>query len=70
MISYKITITGDRYPTEYTVEASGWGTAVARAIRQWKQRFKGSRTDTLSIRAVKVSQSNVKNSKKEEEQVA
>lgn len=53
MISYKVTITGDRYPTEYTVQASGWATAAGRAIRMWKARFKGSRTDSLSIRIVK-----------------
>lgn len=51
--AYRIGITGDRYPTEYIVEASGWATAVARAIREWKKRFKGSKTDKLIIRAFK-----------------
>lgn len=53
MRNYHVTITGDRYPTDYSVAASGWGTAAARAVRQWQQRFKGSRTDTLSIRITK-----------------
>lgn len=53
MNSYNITVTGDRYPTSYVVEASDWSTAVARAIRLWKKRFRGSRTETLSVRAVK-----------------
>lgn len=53
MTHFKATITGDKYPTEYTVEASDWGTATARAVRLWKQRFKGSRTSTLSIRITK-----------------
>lgn len=53
MKHYHVTITGDRYPTEYTVQASGWATAVARAVRLWAKRFKGSRTDSLSIRVTK-----------------
>lgn len=43
----------DRYPTDYTVQASGWSTAIARAVKEWKKRFKGSRADELKIRAVK-----------------
>ncbi len=50
---YRIKITGDKYPTDYNVEASGWHTAVSRAIREWKKRFKGSKTDELRIHAVK-----------------
>jgi len=51
---YKATITGDRYPTEYTATASNWATAAARTIKAWqKAHGKGSRTDTLSIRIVK-----------------
>ena len=50
---YRITISGDKYPTDYNVEASNWGTAVARATREWCKRFKGSRTTELKIRAIK-----------------
>lgn len=46
---YSVQIIGDKFPTTYTVEATGWGTAVSRAIKQWKKRFKGSRTEKLSI---------------------
>ena len=53
MLNYHVSITGDRYPTEYTVQATGWPTAIARAIREWKKRFKGSRTTELKIRAIK-----------------
>jgi hypothetical protein len=48
---YRIKIRGDKYPTEYVVQASGWATAVGRAVREWKQRFKGSRTEELHITA-------------------
>ncbi len=46
---YTATIRADRYPMTYTVEASGWPTAVARAVKLWKSRFKGSRTKELHI---------------------
>lgn len=44
---------GDRYPTEYVVQASSWGTAAARAIRQWQKRFRGSRTEELKVTIIK-----------------
>jgi hypothetical protein len=50
---YRVTIIGDRYPTDYNVEASNWGTAIARAVREWCKRFKGSRTTELKIKAIK-----------------
>lgn len=50
---YRITIIADRYPTDYNVEASNWGTALARAAREWQKRFKGSRASVISVRAVK-----------------
>jgi len=53
MKTYKVQITGDRYPTEYIVQASGWATAIARAVREWKIAFKGSKTQKLRIVAVK-----------------
>lgn len=54
MTNYRIVITGDKYPKEFSVEATGWPTAVGRAIRLWKKAFKGSRTTELSIKAYKV----------------
>lgn len=53
MKTYRIKIIADKYPTEYIMQASGWSTAVSRAIKEWKKRFKGSRTETLNILAVK-----------------
>lgn len=50
---YRVQITGDKYPTDYTVQASSWGTAISRAVKEWQKRFKGNRTDCLKIRAVK-----------------
>lgn len=50
---YRITIRADKYPTDYTVQASGWGTATSRAVREWQKKFKGSRTDELHIRVIK-----------------
>ena len=50
---YRVSITGDRYPTEYAVQASGWATAASRAIKEWKKRFKGSRTSELSVKITK-----------------
>lgn len=52
---YRVSIIADRYPTDYNVEASNWGTAVSRAIKEWQKRFKGCRADQLRIRAIKSS---------------
>lgn len=54
MKTYRATIRADRYPLDFSVEASSWPTAVARAVRLWTKRFKGSRTDELVIRIVRV----------------
>lgn len=53
MRTYKIIIRADKYPMEYIVEASSWSSAIGRAIREWKKRFKGSRTTELDIKAFK-----------------
>ena len=50
---YRVQITGDKYPTDYTVQASSWGTAINRAVREWQRKFKGSRTGELKIKAIK-----------------
>ena len=54
MQMYRATVMAGRYPTEYTVEATSWGTAANRAIRLWSKRFKGERTTELKLRIVKV----------------
>jgi hypothetical protein len=51
---YKISITADKWPSDFTVEATGWATAVNRAIKEWKRSSgKGSRSETLFIKAIK-----------------
>ena len=51
---YRISIWSGKYPIEYVIEASNWATAVARGVRQWqKDKGKGSRTDILTIKAIK-----------------
>ena len=50
---YRISVSADRYPTDYTVQASNWGTAINRAVKEWQKRFKGSRASTLSVKATK-----------------
>lgn len=50
---YRVKILADKYPTEYNVNASSWGTAISRAIKEWKKRFKGSRATELKITAIK-----------------
>lgn len=56
MKAYVAIITGDKYPMTYRVEASNWSTAASRAVKLWRQRFKGSRTPTLTIRLAVASQ--------------
>jgi hypothetical protein len=46
---YKATIYGDKYPTDYQVEASNWATASARSVREWQKRFKGNRAKQIKI---------------------
>jgi len=55
MINYRIQIIGDKYPKEFLVSASNWGTAAARAIREWKKTSigKGSRTKELTLKIIK-----------------
>jgi hypothetical protein len=50
---YRVKITADKYPTDYTVQASSWGTAVNRATKEWQKKCKGSRTQELKIHAIK-----------------
>ena len=50
---YRISISGDKWSSDFTVQASGWSTAISRAVREWQKKNKGSRTEKLSIKAVK-----------------
>jgi hypothetical protein len=51
---YRIMIQGDRYPTEYSVQASNIATACARGIREWHERFKGKKLpDELKIKIIR-----------------
>jgi len=52
---YRVRITGDKYPLDFNVEASGWATAIARAVREWGKSSagKGSRTNKLTLTAIK-----------------
>jgi len=55
MTTYRVKISGDKWPSEFTVQASGWPTAIARAVKEWKSKAgKGSQTQELSIKAFKV----------------
>lgn len=56
MTKFRATIFGDKYPKEFTVEASDWPTAAARMIKMWKQTpvGKGSRTNTLTIKMIRL----------------
>lgn len=54
MQTYRIQVTADRYPTEYAVEASNWATAVARGIRLWQKKFKGTHAIELKISVVRI----------------
>jgi hypothetical protein len=53
MKQFRATVIADRYPMVYTVEASSWSTAASRATKLWQQRFKGSRSQTLTIKITK-----------------
>lgn len=59
MPTFRFTISGDRWPSEYNVEAGNWATATARAVREWRKKDgKGSRTNQLSIKGYKVNNNN------------
>jgi hypothetical protein len=55
MRKYIATISADKYPLDFRVEASDWPTAAARAIKLWKKRWPGSKTCELKIRISKIS---------------
>ena len=65
MNTYRVIITGEKYPTEYIVQASGWHTGISRAIKEWKKRFKGSRAEALKIVAVKQGKFLINNEKED-----
>jgi len=54
-MQYRFSISADKWPSEYAVEAGSWPTAAARAMRLWKSKEgKGSRTNQISIKGWKV----------------
>lgn len=52
MKTYRVSITASRFPTDYEVKASNFATAVARAVKLWRKRFKGQKESELRIHAV------------------
>lgn len=54
MKKYRGTISADRYPMDFTVDASSWAVAAARLVRLWQKRFKRSRATELKIRIVRL----------------
>jgi len=50
---YRVIIRADKWPEEFAVNASNFGTAVSRAIKEWKKRFKGAKVNELNIRVLK-----------------
>lgn len=50
---YRIIIQADKYPMEYSVQASNFATAAARGIREWHERFKGTRATEIKIKVIK-----------------
>lgn len=52
---YRIIIQADRYPTEYSVQATSYATAAARGIREWHKRFKGKKitNNELKIKVIR-----------------
>ena len=63
---FRITIRADKFPLDFNVNASDWSTAIARAVREWKKRFKGSRTTELHIKAIRSGELLTTNSKEED----
>ena len=52
--TYRGTVQADKYPLDFTVQASSWSTAAARIVKAWQKKRPGSRSETLSIKIVKV----------------
>ena len=51
---YRVMVYGDRYPTEYSVQASNIATAAARGIREWGEHFKGRHMpDELKVKIIR-----------------
>lgn len=53
MKNYRVTIMADRYPMSWDVTGSSYSVAVARALRLWQKRFKGSRAGEMKITVVR-----------------
>ena len=52
---FRVTIQADRFPTEYSVQATNYATAAARGIREWHKRFKGRKitNNEIKIKVIK-----------------
>lgn len=52
MKMYLATIRADKWPSEFYVQGSNFGTALSRAYRQWRKANKGTRTSELTVRII------------------
>jgi hypothetical protein len=50
---YRVIVQADKYPMEWSVQASNFATAAARGIREWHNRFKGTRATEVKIKIIK-----------------
>lgn len=52
---FRVIIQADKYPTEYSVQASNWATAAARGVREWNERFKRKKIkgDEIKIKVIR-----------------
>lgn len=53
MRQYRAQVFGDKWPVTVTVSASSWHVAAARAAKAYETKFKGSRTDVITIKIVR-----------------
>ncbi len=55
MAQFRFSISGDKWASDFTIQATNWATATARAVREWrKTEGKGSRTLQLNIKGIKI----------------
>jgi hypothetical protein len=65
---FKVSITADKWPTMYDVEAGSWSGAFSKAISKWKKNGgKGSRATKMSVTLYKVNGTSGKNNEQNEE---
>lgn len=54
MYSFRATITADKWPQEFTADASNWRAGIGKILSQWQKKNKGSRAFKVSIQATKI----------------